>query len=242
MEYFYTPPHLIRTNELTIEGDEFVHLTHVMRKKPDDVIRVVDGKGTAYEATITDIDKRVARCEITATHKRLNESAIDLTLAVGVLKNSWRFDFLVEKATELGANTIVPLFTERTIPHHAKTDRWQKLALAAMKQSGRCVLPVVKEPIQFKDFISSSTDDSIKLIPHEKSDTPIATAIKQFTFTSVVICIGPEGGFSGEEIALAQAAAFRPVALGPTRLRTESAAIAAATVVLLQALPHPADS
>lgn len=232
MEYFYTPPQLITVHELTIDGDEFVHLTQVMRKRPGDAIRVVNGAGTAYDATIAEISKRTARCEITATHPRLHEPEIDVTLGVAILKNASKFDFLVEKVTELGVNTIVPLTTERTIPRHAKTDRWQKLALAAMKQSGRCVLPTVKSLTSFEDFITSASQHDIKLIPHEKSGNPLTATIQTGTLHSVRLCIGPEGGFSDREIALAQEKGFLPVSLGPTRLRTETAAIAAMALIL----------
>jgi 16S rRNA (uracil1498-N3)-methyltransferase len=232
MEYFYTPPHLIKALELTIDGDEFVHLTHVMRKKPGDAIRVVNGAGTAYDATIAEISKRTARCEITATHSRLNEPEIDVTLGVAILKNASKFDFLVEKVTELGVNTIVPLTTERTIPHHAKADRWQKLALAAMKQSCRCVLPTVRNLTRFEDFITSTARHSHKLIPHEKAVNPLSATIQTGALHAVTLCIGPEGGFSDREIALAQEKGFRPVSLGPTRLRTETAAIAAMALLL----------
>jgi 16S rRNA (uracil1498-N3)-methyltransferase len=234
MEYFYTPPHLISAHELTIEGEEFSHLTHVMRKKAGDTTRVVDGAGTAYDVTIAEITRRTARCKITQTHPRLNEPAIDVILGVPILKNASKFDFLIEKVTELGVNTIVPLLTERTIPRHAKTDRWQKLALAAMKQSGRCVLPVVRELTRFDDFITSAPHNRLKLIPHEKADLPLMEVLRQQDLSSITMCIGPEGGFSDEEITLAQGAGFQPVSLGPRRLRTETAAIATVSAVHLQ--------
>ena len=232
MEYFYTPPHNISSHELTIDGDEFVHLAHVMRKKSGDTIRVVNGMGTAYDATIVEVGKRTARCEITGTHARLNEPAIDVTLGVAILKNASKFDFLVEKVTELGVNTIVPLITERTIPGHAKTGRWQKLALAAMKQSGRCVLPVVKELTRFDDFIVSPSPNSLRLIPHEKADHGMRDTLHQHTPSLLTMCIGPEGGFSDEEISRAHDAGFEAVSLGLRRLRTETAAIVAAGLVL----------
>ena len=235
MDYFYTPPHLITASDLTIDGDEFIHLTHVMRKKPGDGIRVVNGAGTAYDVTIAEISKRTARCEITATHSRLNEPQIDVTLGVAILKNASKFDFLVEKVTELGVNTIVPLITERTIPIHAKTARWQKLALAAMKQSCRCVLPAVKELVHFNDFLTSTSQHSLRLIPHEKAVRPLTEACRlasKQAASSIIICIGPEGGFSEAEITHAQGAGFVPVSLGPRRLRTETAAIASVVVTL----------
>ena len=155
MEYFYVSPSNISPPRLTIDDEEFQHLTHVMRKQPGDEIRVVDGTGNVYDVRILDTARRAAHCEITAHRFMENEPAISVTLAAGVLKNGARFDFLVEKATELGVSSIVPLATERTIPQHAKTDRWQKLAIAAMKQSGRCVLPLVHPLTPFSRFMAN---------------------------------------------------------------------------------------
>lgn len=232
MEYFYTPPKLISPSELIIEGDEFAHLTHVMRKTIGDPIRVVDGVGTAYDVKIIGIDKRSARCAITGAHKRLHEPDIDLTLGVGILKNPSRFDFLVEKVTELGVNTIVPLLTGRTIPRHAKVERWQKLALAAMKQSGRCVLPVIGDLTSFNEFVTSAPTDCLKFVLHEQSTQPIATPLASNSHNILRLCIGPEGGFADDEIAFAEGEGFLSVSLGQTRLRTETAAIAAAVRAL----------
>jgi 16S rRNA (uracil1498-N3)-methyltransferase len=256
MEYFYAPPSNISPPRLTIDGDEFQHLTHVMRKEPGDEIRVVDGKGNVYDVRMIDTSRREAHCEITAHRYMENEPAISVTLAAGVLKNGARFDFLVEKATELGVRTIVPLATGRTIPQHAKTDRWQKLAIAAMKQSGRSVLPMVLPLTPFGQFISQTSAGAntpkaslreisplqslppqsgpppLKLIPHEKET---GHSLKEMLATRpghIVLCIGPEGGFSDEEVDDAVRAGFMPVSLGPRRLRTETASIAALTMVL----------
>jgi len=229
LEYFFTPPHLIGHNELTIEGDEFAHLTHVMRRKPGDAIRVVNGAGTALDVVIIETSRHTARCEITATHSRLHEPDADVTMGVGVLKNSSRFDFLVEKATELGVNTIVPLSTERTIPHHARTDRWQKLALAAMKQSCRCTLPAIKDLTPLATFLRSASQPGCCFIPHEATDTPRLRDVPYPPpLSRVLLAIGPEGGFTDAEIAEASEAGFTPISLGQRRLRAETAAIIAA--------------
>src|SRR5512146_2036462 len=98
MEYFYAPPSNISSPHLTIDGEEFQHLTHVMRKQPGDEIRVVDGKGNVYDVRILDTARRTAHCEIMAHREMENEPEISVTLAAGVLKNGARFDFLVEKA------------------------------------------------------------------------------------------------------------------------------------------------
>ena len=235
MEYFYTPPPHISSDSLTIDGDEFAHLTHVMRKKAGDSIRVVDGVGNAYDATIVEIAKRTARCRIEKRYQRLHEPENSVTIAAGVLKNSSNFDFLIEKCTELGVSAFIPLFTERTISHHAKTDRGQKLALAAMKQCTRSVLPKVHDAKRFDEFLSSIPSSSLKIIPHEKVESPtIAEVVEKAKHDSIVICIGPEGGFSDEEIAAAQVAGFIPVSLGQRRLRTETAAIVAAAFSVMQ--------
>ena len=233
MEYFYTPPNLVTAHELTIDGDEFNHLTHVMRKRQGDSIRVVNGTGTAYDVTIVEISKHIARCEILKAYARLHEPEADVTLGVAVLKNGSRFDFLVEKATELGVNTIVPLRTERSIPHHAKADRLQKLALAAMKQSGRCVLPAVKGLTAFAEFLQSGDPESLRIIAHEQIEFPtLAQVVSGKDFRSVTLCIGPEGGFTEGEVSLANEAGFQAVSLGVRRLRTETAAIVATGVLL----------
>ena len=231
MEYFYTPPECVTVPTLTISGEEFSHMTHVMRMREGDALRVVDGAGNTYDARITSITARSAACMITAHHARLHESPLGLTLGAGMLKNPSRFDYLVEKSAELGVVRIVPLLTERTIPRHARTDRWQKLCVAAMKQSGRCILPRVEAPVPFPEFVSASRSASLKLIPHEQSTVPLASCVVA-PEGQAVVCVGPEGGFSDAEIALAQEAGFQAVSLGPRRLRTETAALAASALIL----------
>ncbi len=233
MEYFYTPPSLIHPPDLDITGEEFSHLTHVMRRKPGDEIRVVDGLGNVYDAVLRSVARGSARCSITSHDVRVNEPEIEVTLAVGILKSNSNFDFLVEKAVEIGVCRIVPLRTERTIPKQAKVDRWRKIALAAMKQSGRCVLPDVRPLTGLREFLSTAPAPR-KLIPHEKVSGPSLHEAAKGT-GHVCLCIGPEGGFSDEEIRIAREAGFAPVSLGPRRLRTETAAIVATAALLLQA-------
>ena len=233
MEHFYAPPGSITPPTLTITGSELTHMTHVMRMREGDAIRVVDGIGNSHDAIITSITRQAASCRITSRTQGLHEPSRALTLAAGMLKNPSRFDYLVEKACEIGAMRIVPLLTERTIPRHAKTDRWQKLCIAAMKQSGRCVLPRVLEPVTFREFISSPGEPhALKYIPHGQAEVPL-TPSRTAGDAPAVVCIGPEGGFSDEEVALAQEAGFEPVSLGARRLRTETAALVACAIVLL---------
>ena len=233
MEYFYTPPSLVSGAHLAIEADEFSHLTHVMRKKPGDEICVVDGKGMAYDVVISEISARTALCSIIAKHHMKHEPRRKMIVGVGLLKNSSNFDYLVEKTTEIGVTAIVPLLTARTIPRHAKTDRWQKIALAAMKQCGRSVLPAIRPLMTLTDFVVSTRTDSFKYISHEKVESPALRDVGIGKDATVCLCIGPEGGFSPEEIEQASGAGYMAVSLGPRRLRTETAAIVAAAEILL---------
>ncbi|MFN0157458.1 MAG: RsmE family RNA methyltransferase [Bacteroidota bacterium] len=230
MEYFYTPPGNVSTSSLVIVDEEFNHLTHVMRKKVGDRTTVVDGIGHAYEVTLETIGKHTATCDIHSVRNRLNEPDVNLILAVAILKHTANYDFLVEKCTELGVNKIIPMTTQRTITQHARTDRWQKLALAAMKQSGRCVLPRIESLVTFDEVLQHAAVDTLKLIPHEQISTPHLANIARSNTSNILICIGPEGGFTEVEILNATAAGFQPVSLGRRRLRTETAAITAASM------------
>ena len=230
MEYFYAPSTAVTPPTLTIDGEEFTHLTHVMRMREGDALRVVDGAGHAYDAVITTITRHEAHCRITAGYERLHEPSRELTLAAGMLKNPSRFDYLVEKAVEIGVSRIVPLLTERTIPRRGKRERWQKLCVAAMKQSGRCVLPRVDEPVPLEKFLDSCRAP-LKLIPHQEAPLPLAVALTSGS-GGAALCIGPEGGFSDGEIVAARAAGFQPVSLGERRLRAETAAVVACALLM----------
>jgi 16S rRNA (uracil1498-N3)-methyltransferase len=234
MDYFYAPPDRIDGTSVLIDGEELSHLVHVMRKKEGDEIMVVDGEGSAYDVVLEAVTKRSARGLIRHSHRHYHEPASRVTLAVGILKNPSKFDFLVEKATEVGVIAIIPLRTERTIPAHAKIDRWQKLALAAMKQSGRSYLPRVKELISLEELVRTGTAFQRRLIAHSEAVAPLPAAERLVPEPeSTLILVGPEGGFSESEVSKCVGAGFRPVYLGERRLRTETASIALATLAIL---------
>ncbi len=235
-DYFYTPPDHVSPSSIIIDGEEFAHLVHVMRKKQGDEIRIVDGRGTAYDAIIEQVKKKMATCTIQAIYRDHHEPARDVAIAVGILKNPSKFDFLVEKASELGVRDIIPLRTARTIPSHAKSGRWQKLALAAMKQSGRSYLPIVHDVIAFEEMLERSRSYDLKLIAHEKEVdlfTSKISRIEKEPRRSIAL-VGPEGGFSDDEVTAALNAGFKTVYLGERRLRTETAAIVMSYLLLSQ--------
>lgn len=232
MEYYYTPPQQVSGTHLTIAGDEFSHLIHVMRKHPGDELHVVDGTGNLYRVRIETVESRKILCAILSHEEPRGEPPCRLTLAVGLLKQTSRFDMLVEKCTELGVFSIVPLITERTIARGPRSDRWRKIALAAMKQSGRSVLPAILKPMAFRDFLQTLEPDSDRLIAHEAVTSPSLTARAARLQEVAYICVGPEGGFSGGEIREALEAGFTAVGMGRRRLRTETAAIVAVAHLL----------
>jgi len=234
LDYFYTPLKNIKSNYLIIDGDEFNHLEHVMRKKIGDRFIVVDGLGSAYEVELISVEKKIAEAKILSKHKNHNESDLNVTVAVGILKNPAKFDFLVEKVTELGVREIIPLHTERTIPEQAKTERWQKLALAGMKQCARSLLPTVQVLTSLEDLLKISNKFDLKLVFHKdiEQKPDINQLINIPNLKSVVILIGPEGGFSDSEIEKTISSGFKPLSLGQRRLRTETAAIAASSLLL----------
>ena len=232
MDYFYCTPDKITPTSVLIDGEEFSHLVHVMRKKEGDMIRVVNDKGMSYDVTLEVFEMKSARGKIHATAQRHNEPANEVTIGVGVLKNPSKFDFLVEKVTELGIKEIIPLKTERTIPSHAKVDRWQKLALSAMKQCGRSYLPSVRKLTTLDELLTQRDMYDQKIIAHEQ---PLGNAVKKNLATdvsSLLILIGPEGGFSDAEVDQCVASGCRTLYLGERRLRTETAAIVAVAMAM----------
>lgn len=230
MDSFLVLPEDIRSNRLTLRGDESKHLARVLRKEIGERVFCTDGNDTMYEAEVASIGSDFVECVIVETHTRFNELPVDITLAVSLLKNPARFDWLVEKATELGVRTIIPMICERTIAKKEKHDRLEKIAVAATKQCGRSYVPPIRAAIAFREILERAGEFELKLIAHERtnSNSTIQRAMAMVQKTkSIFVMIGPEGGFTDEEHALALASQFAEVSLGPRRLRAETAAITA---------------
>jgi 16S rRNA (uracil1498-N3)-methyltransferase len=232
MEYFFAPPAAVSGRRVVLQDDEFVHLTHVMRKKLGDAIIVVDGIGHAHRCQIQKIDRHTAVCDIEESYERLHEATLHLVAAVALLKHPASMDYMIEKLTEVGVSIILPLHTLRTIPQHVRTARWQKIALSAMKQAGRCILPSIEPLSSYSAFLEMSKDFTWKCIPHEGVLEPHLRDVSPPAEGRAVLCIGPEGGFTEEEVEAAVTAGFLPVSLGSRRLRAETAAVVTAAMLL----------
>lgn len=218
MQLFFIP-HL--SIDFTIEGEEAGHISRVLRKKAGDFFEVTDGTGKGYKAEILEIGKNDISAKILEEIKGDFEIKTRVHLAVAPTKNIDRFEWIIEKSVELGVSEITPLICDRSERKIVNIERMNKLALSAMKQSGRFVLPKVNELVKLEKF---KTDSELKLIAHceetEKNE------LNQLPITkSVTILIGPEGDFFPKEIEKLKLENYQPVSLGKSRLRTETAAI-----------------
>ena len=232
-ESYYVNPDDVRDDHLILIGDDLHHLSRVKRKKVGDFIQVVDGQGHAYKTEIMRISKTEAQCQIKRMVDYLGEPNISLTVVLGALKGD-RFDWFVEKATEIGVSRIIPLICERTVsdPGPQKIKRWRRIVQSAMKQCGRSMLPEVTEPHSLKQTFLLGSAVDVRLIAHaDDSSRPLSIPLN---VKSIMILVGPEGGFTDKEALMAQDHGFRPVSLGSRRLRAETAGI----VFLTQVMSH----
>lgn len=231
MEFYFTPKEYISQTSLTVVDEEAKHLARVLRKKTGEEIFVTDGEGNLYKTRIANISKNIIECDVTEKYCHLNEPGKKVTLYPALIKNPDRFEFIIEKATELGVCSIHPVITENVINKTtSKVERWQSIALSAMKQSQRCVLPKIHEPVDIKKAMEAA--EGLKLIAHEKSK-PAGIDEKITENQNVSLFIGPEGGFTEEEAAAAIASGFSPMNLGPRKYRSETAAIIALGLILI---------
>lgn len=232
MEYYFTPKTYISGTSLTIVDAEAKHVAKVLRKRSGEDIFITDGEGNLYKAKISSIGKEHIDCTISEKFRDVNEPAQKITLYQSLIKNPDRFEFVIEKAVELGVYAIQPVVTENVVNKTTdKSERWQSIALSAMKQSQRCYLPKVNTPVNFADAITSSRGN-LKLIAHEKTDTGSITINKISTANEVSLFIGPEGGFSDNEVTSAINNGFKLLNLGARKYRSETAAILACGLLL----------
>lgn len=209
---------------LWLDEDTARHVVQVLRMQPGEQIRLTDGKGAEAIATISRAEKK--KCEVRIDRLQQHEPPVHrFTLCMSFTKNASRNEWLLEKATEMGVQRIVPLITTRTEREHFRFDRLQNILVSAMMQSQQYHLPVLQEPSPFKAVLAIAADQ--KLIAHcmdGMARKPLHEVLQPAADT--IICIGPEGDFTHEEVEEALAAGFTGISLGSNRLRTETAAMA----------------
>jgi 16S rRNA (uracil1498-N3)-methyltransferase len=238
MARFFVPKKNFQAGHGIVDGQELQHLRRVLRLAPGDRITIFDDAGWEHEALICSLSTERAEVRIIRSYQAQRESALDLTLALGITKGD-KMDFVVEKATELGVCRIVPFASAYAVAKleggraEKRAARWHKIALSAAKQSGRTRIPEILPPSEFRDFIAQTQADALKLIFWEKETEQTLNHVHATrpTARSVMAVIGPEGGYSDDEIALARDYEFNPVSLGRRILRAETAAVTALSLV-----------
>lgn len=215
--------------EKVVLGEETSrHIVQVLRMKKEEEVGLTDGKGTRAKGRISNDNRK--HCEVLLFDRQKEEAPVKkVTIAISLLKNAARFEWFLEKATEIGVTEIIPLICQRTEKEKFRLDRLNAILISAMLQSQQCRLPLLWEPISFQKIIDKESEEQ-KFIAHclPEQKAQLSSLIHHH---SSVILIGPEGDFTENEIKGALQKGFQPVALGNTRLRSETAGIVAATLL-----------
>ncbi len=231
MKRFFCPKNNIGVNEINIvDKKEIHHIVSVLRCKNGDKVNIFDGDDREYYGKISLIQKDRVVIAI-ASKRESSAKKVTLTIACSIPKKS-KFDFLLEKCTELGVDRIIPMLTDRTVvvlddKHKAsKVERWRKIVLSACKQCGRNSLPEVDKVKSFKDVIGEAGNyDLVLFLCLEDERREIKDVLSKFEGKSIIVFIGPEGDFTEREISLAKQSGCNLVSLGDKVLRVETAAI-----------------
>ena len=232
MTTFYDPDY--HPGKTFLPEDESRHAIKSLRLRPGESFQVTNGMGMVIKATMTDYNGRQLNFEIKDFEERKKTGPL-IHMAVSPLKQADRFEFFIEKATELGVDEITPLICHRTERFREKKDRLQRIMISALKQSGNAFLPKLNEAIGFSEFLSNAAA-SEKLIGHLEDGKRQLIGDLDFNADSV-IAIGPEGDFTREELDAAFKSGFKAISFGSLTLRTETAAIVAVTAFQLKNSP-----
>jgi 16S rRNA (uracil1498-N3)-methyltransferase len=225
MQLFYNPNIDETTETFSFDKEESKHIIKVLRKKDSDILFVTNGSGYLFETEITLASD--SKCTVKViSFEKTPAPKFHLHLAVAPTKMNDRYEWFLEKATEIGVSEITPIICDRSERKVIKNDRFDKIILTAMKQANGLYLPKLNEAVTFKEFLKRESE-GLQLIAHceETEKKTLKQVLKPNE--SVTLLIGPEGDFSEKEIALAVEKKYTPVSLGNTRLRTETAAIVA---------------
>ena len=231
MEIFWTDR--IEAGLCFLGEEESAHCVRVLRHREGDNVCVIDGAGTMYECVLSQASPKAAVARIEKANPGWGSHPYSLEMAVCPTKNIDRYEWFVEKATEVGTDRFVPVIGDHSERKVLKTERLRRIVLSAAKQSLKAAVPEISEPLTVKEFIAAVADTSaLKMIAccFEDEGYPRTSVMQALSGTDkreYIVLIGPEGDFSREEVRLAIEAGFIPVHLGESRLRTETAALAA---------------
>ncbi len=232
MNLFFTRD--IDGERLRLPEEEARHAVQVLRLRPGDALLATDGQGRFFEAVVEKADKKGLEARIQLVREGEGRRDFNVHLAVAPTKNINRYEWFLEKATEIGVDRITPLHCARSERTRLRSDRLERVLLAAAKQSLKAYLPVLDPPAPFAEWLTRAERlPAQRFIAYIDPDVTETLKHNYSPGADVCILIGPEGDFSPEEVALARATGFRPVSLGPSRLRTETAALVACHTIHL---------
>jgi 16S rRNA (uracil1498-N3)-methyltransferase len=225
MQLFYNPDIQHDTTQFSFPKDESRHIVKVLRKQTGDTLNITNGKGYLFKAEIIIADQK--NCVVTILETTLQQPQhYKLHLAVAPTKMNDRYEWFLEKATEIGITSITPIICDHSERKVVKLERFNKIIQSAMKQSLSCYYPILNQPVSFKDYCNQEFSGDTFIAHCEETDKKSLKS-QVLPKNEITILIGPEGDFSIKEIELAIKNNFTPVTLGQTRLRTETAAIVA---------------
>ena len=234
MNLFYSPS--VSANENFLGEEESRHCMRVLRLGKGDTIHLTNGRGNLYQCVISDTDQKRCRVEVVSVRKEYMKRPFRLHIGIAPTKNNDRFEWFLEKATEIGIDEITPLLCAHSERNRIKQERMNKVLVAAMKQSLKAYLPLLHEAEEFSTFIKKDFSGQ-KFIASCETEREADLPKQYKKGETAIILIGPEGDFSPEEIILAKKNQFIPISLGESRLRTETAGIVAChTINLLYSL------
>lgn len=239
MAKFFISNNLIKDNKIFLDGENANHIINSLRCKIGEEIEISSGDGYDYICKIEEINKNSVIAKIIDCFGNESEPKTKITLYQGLPKSE-KMELIIQKCVELGIDEIVPVNTDRTIvklvgKEDKKIVRWNKISEAAAKQSRRGKIPAILPILNFSDTIKQANKNSLNIIPYEKEKSnTIKSIIKQFNGNSIGIFIGPEGGFSEKEIALAVENNITPITLGKRILRTETAGFITTAILLYE--------
>ncbi len=228
MTRFHIRPEAVTGDRVTFDAEETHHLARVLRLRPGAVVQTVDGRGHEFTVRLTRINTQRADGEVLSRGLRRSESPLDLTLVQGIPKGE-KLDVIIRMATELGVARVIPLIGERTIARtepgrpSPRLTRWQRVAKEAAKQSGRAVIPEVQAPLTLAEWLAKPRAPGLFLCLWEEAETPVATVLPPAPIERAILVVGPEGGFTEEEVLSLRSAGALVAGLGPRILRSETA-------------------
>ena len=238
LPFFYSQDVTPSSTQIILDEATSKHVVQVLRMQNGEQLQLTNGKGDLSICEIVDNNRKKCIVKI-SNHSYIVHLTSNITIAISLLKNTTRFEWFLEKATEIGVTQIIPLICERTEKTAFKFERLNSILISAMLQSQQCWLPVLQQPQVFEKFIVQQFKDTTKFIAHCESEKTKQSFNSQLStlptgrqaFNSQLILIGPEGDFSLTEIELALENNFIPVSLGNTRLRTETAGVVSAALL-----------